>query len=196
LNLENPTMTDCVMHGKSLFRLAGGHRTLLLSVSVLFLLHCGSGWAIAQEGIGEVAPPPMRIISKEESAQLEAVKDVKRRTKLALELMDLRLRRAEMLHSQEQYSEVFKELGGFHGLMDNTLAFLDRGDENSRKILNNYKRFEIGLRELRPRLELIRREVPSNYEFYVRNLIIYLRDARSKAVEPLFGDTVIPRTKP
>ena len=178
------------------FRLAGECRTWLLSLSVLFLLHCGSGWTIAQEGIDDVAPPPMRTISKEERSQLEAVSDVKKRTKLALELMDLRLKRAEIHHSQEQYDEVFKELGGFHGLMDNTLAFLDRGDENSRKVLNNYKRFEIGLRELRPRLELIRREVPTNYELYVRNLIIYLRDARSKAVEPLFGDTVIPRTKP
>jgi hypothetical protein len=190
-------MTGCLRPRKRNLRLAAGrYKTWLFGLSVLFLVHCCSGLAFAQGAVDDVAPPPMRIISKEESSQLEAVKDVKKRTKLALEFMDLRLKRAETLYSQEQYDEMFKELGGFHGLMDNTLAFLDKGNENNRKVLNNYKRFEIGLRELRPRLELIRREVPSNYELYVRNLIIYLRDARSKAVEPLFGDTVIPGTKP
>lgn len=175
---------------------AGGYRLWLLSASVLLLLHCGSGWVNAQIDDEDTAPPPLRLMTKEEGSQLEAVKDVKKRTKLALELMDLRLKKAEALHAQEQYDEMFKQLGGFHGLMDNTLVFLNNGDENSGKVLNNYKRFEIGIRDLRPRLELIRREVPSRYELYVRNLIIYLRDARSKAVEPLFSDTVIPRTKP
>ena len=64
------------------------------------------------------------------------------------------------------------------------------------KVSNNYKRFEMGLRQFRPRLELIRRSIPVMYEPYVRNLITYLREARAKAVEPLFSDTVVPKNKP
>jgi hypothetical protein len=54
----------------------------------------------------------------------------------------------------------------------------------------------MGLRQFRPRLELIRRDIPVKYEAYVRNLIIYLREARAKAVEPFFSDTIVPRNKP
>ncbi|MEK7855704.1 MAG: hypothetical protein AAB288_06415, partial [Acidobacteriota bacterium] len=63
------------------------------------------------------------------------------------------------------------------------------------KVLNNFKRLEIGLRQFRPRLELIRRGIPSEYEPYLRSLIQYVRDARAKAVEPLFGDSVVPRVR-
>ena len=151
---------------------------------------------LGQGGDLDVAPPPLKFVSKEELVQLDAVKDVKKRTKLALELMDGRLRQAETEHTQEKYDDMFKQLGGFHGLMDNTLAFLDSSDKDSGKVLNNYKRFEIGLREFRPRLETVRRDLPLRYEFYVRNLIRYLREARAKAVEPLFGNSVVPKPKP
>lgn len=144
----------------------------------------------------DVAPPPLKVVSKNELTQLEGQKDVKKRTQTALELMSARLKQAETLIAQEQLDQMYKELGGFHGLMDNTLSFLNSSDRDSGKVLNNFKRFEIGLRQFRPRLELIRRDIPSNYEPYVRNLIQYLRDARAKAVEPLFGDSVVPRTKP
>mgnify|MGYP007106197188 CR=1 FL=1 len=110
--------------------------------------------------------------------------------------MSARLKNAEGFVGKDQHDEVYRELGAFHGLMDNTLEFLDGSDRDSNKVLNNYKRFEMGLRQFRPRLELIRREIPLNYEPYVRNLIGYLRDTRAKAVEPMFGDTVAPRTKP
>lgn len=144
----------------------------------------------------DTAPPPLRLVSKAELARLEAAKGVKERTKYALELMDARLTKAEELIKSDGLDGMYAELGGFHGLMDNTLDFLDESDRDSRKVLSNYKRFEIGLRKFRPRLELIRREIPLRYEPYVRNLIGYVRDARAKAVEPLFGDTVLPRTKP
>lgn len=170
--------------------------TLNSLFSAAFIL-CFFGCAAhAQPPIEDTAPPPLRIVSKDELARLEAIRDVKKRTRTALELMSARLKQAETLIAQDQLDLMYKELGGFHGLMDNTLAFLDKGDQDSGKVLNNYKRFEIGLRQFRPRLELIRRDIPLRYEPYVRNLIGYLRDARTKAVEPLFGDSVVPRNKP
>ena len=62
-------------------------------------------------------------------------------------------------------------------------------------MLNNFKRFEIGSANIAPRLELIRRDLPLKYEFYVRSLAVYLRNARAKAVEPLFSDTIVPPSK-
>lgn len=139
----------------------------------------------------DTAPPPLKIVSKEETRQLNAETDIKKRTKLALDLMETRLKKAETLNSQQKYSEMFDELGGFHALMDKTLDFLDRNDDGGGKILNNFKRLEINLRAFLPRLELIRRDLPARYEFYVRDLAKNVRRARSKAIEPFFGQTVV-----
>lgn len=170
------------------------YRAELLAAAAFVLCLCCSD-ASAQPIPDDVAPPPLKFVAKDELARLEAITDVKKRTQTALELMSFRLKQAETLMTQEQLDQMYKELGGFHGLMDNTLAFLDKSDRDSGKVLNNYKRFEIGLRQFRPRLELIRRDIPIRYEPYVRNLILYLRDTRTKAVEPFFSDSVVPRTR-
>lgn len=151
--------------------------------------------AQTDDPVNETAPPPLKILSKTEKAQLEAVTDIKERTKLALELMDARLLTAESYSAKEAYSEMFLELGGFHALVDNTLDFLDRKDNNSGKVLNNFKRMELSLRKFITRLELIRRELPLRYELYVRKLVRHVRDARTRAVEPLFDDSIVPQGK-
>jgi len=148
--------------------------------------------AVAQDEPQEIAPPPLKIISKAEKSQLDAETDVKQRTKLALELMEARLVKAETFGKQEEYREMFTELGSFHALMDNTITFLSKSDSNQGKVLNNFKRVELSLRKYVTRLELVRRDLPIKYEFYVRRLVKYVREARTKAVEPLFGDTVLP----
>lgn len=169
----------------------------LKPVKLFLLLGIVSGFfainAIAQEFPADAEPPPLKVITKEEREQLYLETKVKNRTKLALELMDVRLQNAEGLFAEKKYSEMFKELGRFHALVDNALAFLVRNDRGKGKILNDYKRLEIGLRAYLPRLELIRRELPSNFEFYVRILIKSVRDARSDAVDPFFGNTVLPQ---
>jgi hypothetical protein len=175
---------------------APSQRPIYFIFAVAFVLCLLTPDASAQPVSDDIAPPPLKFVAKDELARLGAITDVKKRTQTALELMSTRLKQAETLMAQEQLDEMYKELGGFHGLMDNTLAFLDKSDQDSGKVLNNYKRFEIGLRQFRPRLELIRRDIPIRYEQYVRNLIIYLREARAKAVEPLFSDSVVPKTKP
>lgn len=144
----------------------------------------------------DIAPPPLRLITEDEKNKLDAENNIKRRTKLGLELMDARLKRAETFDTADDHDRMFVELGGFHGLMDNMLDFLNKGDKDSGKVLNNFKRFEIGLRRFTPRLEMIRRDLPIKYEQYVRILIRNLRAARTKAVEPLFDDSVLPVKKP
>jgi len=143
----------------------------------------------------EVMPPPLKFISKEEKKLLEAETDVKSRTKLALTLIDAKLKEAEFLSAQQKYQEMFERLGNFHALVDHTLDFLDRNDNGRGKVLNNFKRLEISLRTYLTRIELIRRDLPLEYEFYVRNLGKHIRNARAKAVEPFFSETIVPNNK-
>lgn len=143
----------------------------------------------------ELAPPPLKILAKGEKDQLDAEDDIKKRTKLALELMDARLKKAEEFDTQNQFSEMYDELGKFHALIDYTLGFLNKANMGAGKSLNNIKRFEIGLRAYPPRLEAVRRNLPIRYEKYVRNLIQSIRDTRSKAVDNFFADTVVPNVQ-
>jgi hypothetical protein len=106
--------------------------------------------------------------------------------------MEARLKSAETLTAESNYSETLDALAGFHALLENTLGFLLKNDVANGKVQSNFKRFELALRAQTPRLELIRRELPSNYGYHVQKLIRAVRDARSKAVEPLFSDTVVP----
>ena len=163
---------------------------------VLLTLFAFSIAAFAQEPDNDVAPPPLRTVTKTEKAQLEAATDGRRRTELALTLMASRLQRAEDQKAKEDYRAMFLELGGFHGLMDNTLAYITTENRRQAKALNYFKKYEIGLRGFTPRLELLRRDLPSRYDTYLKALLQYLRDARSRAIEPFFGDTVIPNSRP
>lgn len=149
----------------------------------------------AQETPMEVEPPPLRIISKDETSKLEAEKDVKGYTKLVVLLMEAHLKKAETFSVESQYQEMFIELGAFHSLVDRSLIFLNNHDTDSGKVLNNFKRLEISLRAFLPRLELIRRELPFRYEFYTRKLIVYVRAARSKAIEPFYDDSIVPNIR-
>ena len=148
----------------------------------------------AQElSMTEIAPPPLKIMSKGEKEQLEAENEIKDRTKLALDFMAARLTKAEEFDAQDKFLEMYEELGKFHALMDYTLNYLNRNDDGSRKVMNNFKRFEIGIRAYAPRLENVRRRLPIRYEPYVKSLLEQIRDTRGKAVEAFFDDSVVPQ---
>lgn len=165
------------------------------SYFLLFNFLLLSSNTFAQEIPMDVEPPPLRVISKEEITKLEAQKDVKGYTKLVVVLMEARLKKAETFSTESQYQEMFGELGAFHSLVDKGLIFLNNHDTDSGKVLNNFKRLELSLRTFLPRLELIRRELPFRYEFYTRKLIIYVRNARTRAIEPFYDDSVVPNIK-
>ncbi len=145
--------------------------------------------------VGEVAPPPLKLLAEDEALQLHGETDVKKRTRIALELMEGRLVESEQLGEKGKFEDMYSELGCFHAIMDDTLQFLIKRDTESGKILNNLKKFEIGLRSFVPRLEIVRAQLPSNYEPYVRTLIKHIADAREKAIAPFFGTTVVPDEK-
>ncbi len=168
-------------------------------IALLLIFVCAaSSSAFSQEPTDDpldpnAAPPPVKVMTKGERSQLDAEGDVKDRTKLALQLMSARLTKAEAFNDKNEFVEMYSELGGFHALMDYTLAFLMR--QTPGRSLETFKRYEMTLRSFAPRLGLIRRELPTEYDPYVKRLIRYLRDARSKAVEPLFGDNVVPQRR-
>ena len=152
-----------------------------------------SASALAQApAFDEIAPPPTKLLSKSERNQLKSTAEPKDRIELALALMDGRVKKAEELKAGENFDEMYIELGGFHALVDDTLTFLNREVRQRGKVLKFFKKYEIGLRTFAPRLELIRRDLPSRYDPYVLQLLRHLRDARSRAIEPFYGDTVLP----
>jgi hypothetical protein len=140
-------------------------------------------------------PPPLKIIPKEEKNLLNAETDPKRHTGLALQLSEAHLEKAEELNGKSDFVHMYSELGAFNAVIDEVLQFIERHDDGGGKILNSSKKLEIGLRSYAPRLETIRRDLPVGYEPYVKSLIKTVRNARSKAVEPFFGTSVVPQPK-
>lgn len=145
----------------------------------------------AQDDDSDTAPPPLKTISRTDRDLLDRQRNVKDRTKTALTLMENRIKAAAQFNIDNELDKAFAELGIFHALMDDTLQYLENSNSKKSRVLDNFKRFEIGLRRFTPQLELIRREMPISHEFYVRSLLRQLRDARTKATEPMFAETVI-----
>jgi len=138
-----------------------------------------------------VVPPPLTVLSEDESESLEGQKDLKRRTKLAIELMDGRLASSKASADEEDYDKSLNQLGHFNALMNTTLRNLDQNDYK-KSALRSYKRFEMALRQFIVRLELVRRALPYSHSYHVSKLIKSVREARRKSIEPFYDDTVIP----
>ena len=150
----------------------------------------------AQENIiTDAVPPPLSIVSKNEEIQLDGESNLKKRTELSLDLMESRLKKAELFTNEKKYRETLDELGGFQAIMRNTLGFLQKNDNGKGKILSNFKRFEINLRKFVPRLELVRRTMPEKFGFHVVELMKSVRKTRATAIEPLFDDDVVSDNK-
>jgi len=165
--------------------------------AILFALLLMPGLTLtiyAQADLQTEVPPPVATMPKADRERLDAKSDAKERGKLAVEMMNERLTSAAKQLEAENYDAVFKELGVFHGLVVNTLDYLIRRSEGG-KGLDNLKRFEMALRTFMPRLETIRRELPTQYEGYLDKLEKAIRDARSRATEPMFSDNVVPNAK-
>lgn len=144
----------------------------------------------------DAAAPPLHVLSKDEKRQVESETNFKKRTQLSLDLMETRLHKAEEEATQNQFQNALEDLGGYQALLENVLNYLDSHDDRSNKVDYNFKRLEMGLRRVVPRLEILRRAMPFSYGYYVQKLQKLVREARAKAMEPLFDDTVVPERKP
>ena len=176
-------------------RLVRSIRHLAVSTLTVLMFVLGSTEVLSQTEQPDlpdgVVPPPLNVISKQEKTDLEAERKISNRTKLALEFMDDRLSKSEEFAGKEDFQESLNQLGRFQALVKNTLWYLQENEDN-KSSFKNFKRFEMTLRQFLPRLELLHRNMPFKYGYHFREMIRFVRDARTNALEPLFADTVIP----
>jgi hypothetical protein len=137
------------------------------------------------------APPPLKVISKDERAQLTDAKDAKTRLRKTVELAEIHLQHAEALTSQEKYEEVLIELGGYLALIDDALKFLGQMNRDSTKTRDLYKHLEIDLRGDGPRLTSMRRITPLEYAVRIKEIEDFARDGRTEALNSFYGHTVV-----
>ncbi len=169
--------------------------SVLLSIFLLTILCTLLSASVTAQDDDDPAPPPLKLITKDEQTRLEGQPELKERTKVAVELMRSCIDRAEKANTANDFDGIFRELGHFRALLDYTLAFLQKQDLHENRSLDNYKRLELSLRAAIPRVETIRREAPPKYEEYVHDFLKYIHDARTKAIDPMFSDTVLPTKK-
>lgn len=168
---------------------------LIIGLFCLLLILSFVPTVLGQEDDTDAAPPPVKTVPRPEKDELAAEASLKARTTTSLDLMDEHIAAAEKLSTDHNATAAFKELGMFEALMDDSVTYLSKRDTNSNKTLDALRKLEIGLRGFMPRLETIRRLLPLNCDDYVRKLMKNLREARAKAVDPMFSDNVVRQSK-
>ena len=139
----------------------------------------------------DVVPPPLNVIAEDDLDRLKLEKKTRKRVKLALKLMDERLTQSEEFIEKNEYDSALKILGFHQGILIYTISHL-KTKQGRRGSAKNFKRLEMSLRDVIPQLELIRRELPYKYGFHVLGMIDYVRDTRTRALDHLFDDSVVP----
>jgi len=144
----------------------------------------------------QTAPPPLKIITRLERLQLSESKDPKARVKTTIELAEAHLAKAENQTSQHEYDGAAAEAGMYWALVEDVLIFLKtvERDNNARRDL--YKRLELSLRAHGPRLSIMRRETPSAYAVWIKEIEEFARQGRTEALNSFYGQTVIRTQKP
>jgi len=167
------------------------HRNVILALISICISLVIVSPAYCQDDDTDAAPPPIKAVPKPEQDELASEPSLKDRTRTTLTLMDSHIAAAERLSNSKDPNGAFKELGMFEALVDDSVTFLEKKDTNNGKTLDALRKLEIGLRGFMPRLETIRRILPLNCDEYVRRLMGHLREARAKAVDPMFSDSVV-----
>jgi hypothetical protein len=145
----------------------------------------------------DAAPPPMRYIPEETRARLAAeARDMKDRTKLSIELAEARLEGAAAHSAADRFDAATRELGIYEAIVLDAVAFLKSTGKTTNKVRDLFKRVELALRSHVPRLETLRRSLPSQHAVHAQATLDFVRDARTEALEAFFDDTVIPDRAP
>jgi hypothetical protein len=137
------------------------------------------------------APPPMKFVSLDERSQLTASKDPKSRVRTTIELAETHLKRAENLTSQKRFDQASEELGGYLGLIDDGLSFIDGLNRDKGSTRDLYRHLDLALRTHIPRLAVMRRATPVDYSINIKAAEEYVRDTRAQALDSFYGHTVL-----
>lgn len=142
-----------------------------------------------------MAPPPIRLITKEERAQIDQAGDSKGRIRQTIELAAARLTRAEQLTKQGSYEAAGNEVGSYQALIDDALEFMSTMKRDSNKTRDLYKRIELALRAHGPRLTTMRRETPLEHAVWIKKVEEFAREGRTEALNSFYGHTVVREPK-
>lgn len=141
--------------------------------------------------LDQTAPPPAKVIPKEERAKLVETKDEKARIKLSLEFADLHLANAENQTSQQQFEGAASEAGMYWALIEDALNFMKTVDRKGNRRRDLYKRLELNLRAHGPRWATIRRSTPAEYAVWIKEIEEFARNGRTEALNSFYDNTVI-----
>ncbi|MGI8898579.1 MAG: hypothetical protein ACR2IB_09325 [Pyrinomonadaceae bacterium] len=136
------------------------------------------------------APPPLKMVSREERARVDGAEDSKARIRTTIELAELRLAKAEVLTNENDFEGATGELGKYEALIDDALSYLSPMTRDRNRTRDLYKRLELALRAHGPRLTAIRRSTPLEYAVWIKELEEFARKGRTEALNSFYGHTV------
>jgi hypothetical protein len=137
------------------------------------------------------APPPFKMIVKEERVQIEQTQDLSKRLKLTITFAGAHLTAAEQHTARENYEAASAEVGMYHALIENALGFLHAVKRDNNKTRDLYKRLELALRADGPRLTAMRRITPLEFAVWIKHVEDFARDGRTEALNSFYGHTVV-----
>ncbi len=137
------------------------------------------------------APPPPKVVTRDERAQIDSARDTKARVKLTLELAENHLLSAEQYTSQANFEAASGAVGEYHALIDDLLKFLASLKLESNKTRDLYKRIELALRGHGPRLTAMRRTTPLEFAVWIKEVEDFARRGRTEALNSFYGHTVM-----
>lgn len=174
--------------------LTGIKRRAILSTPVVLLfvaLFAPAANAQDPRPIDQTAPPPAKVITREERLQLNQSKDEKARIKLSIELAETHLANAESHTSQQQYEGAATEAGKYWAMIEDALGFMKTVDRKGNKRRDLYKRLELSLRAHGPRWASMRRSTPAEYAVWIKEIEEFARNGRTEALNSFYDNTVI-----
>ncbi len=142
------------------------------------------------------APPPMQYIPDALQAQLNTARDAKARTRLAIEVAEVRLASAEQHTALQQFDPAAAELGVYQALATDALQYLQQLGKNDGKTRDLYKLLELALFRHSGRIEAMRRNTPSEFVGNVRAALIQTRATRTAALDAFYGNSVLRDAAP
>ena len=165
-----------------------GSTYAILLIALLGIPALGGQDPHAQE---QTAPPPLKIITRQDRAQLNESKDPKARVKTTIELAESHLANAENRTSARDYDNAAAEVGMYRALFEDAFSFMKTIDRDNNKRRDLYKRLELALRAHGPRLSTIRRNTPAEYSVWIKEIEDFARKGRTEALDSFYGNTVI-----
>lgn len=166
---------------------------ILRTLQTIFLITVAIGaTAMAQDPqpSPDVAPPPMKSISRVDRAQIDRADDPKSRLKITIQLAETHLTSAESSNSQSDFPAAAAAIGRYWALVEEALDFLRDMKIDSNKTRDLYKRLELALRAHAPRLVALRRGTPAEYSVWIKEVEDFARNGRTEALNSFYGHTV------